>query len=874
MKAIAKLKDDARRHEQKEEWEKAITAYLQVLRLADQGDAIDLDLPLYNRVGDLYVRLGLERDAVKYYEQAADRYAEAGLYNNAIALCNKALRYDEGRLELLKKLGSYSASQGFFTDARRWYLEYAEKSIKLGAVDEAFSALTDLAQVSDDPEIRELLAGQLRDHGRTQQAVEQYKRAYSMRVAAGQVSEANAIRARIERLDPGADMSVAAKIPMPDHPAPARHKEEELPGFVDHAPPAAAAPVTVEPELQIVEPKPEILEPEPEILEPDLGMVEAELETFEAEREKLGHELETLEPESVLFESEPETFEFEPPTLVPEPEIQTELVGLDDFSLEVFGQTEDVDTTAEHGAFDFSLDYQQPAGPMEVEEEHELFDLTTFGALGGAAEVGEELPLLREEPELDGLEDLEPLPGLDMIETTEALRGMEEGDVSALDIGEIDREDRDLEGAPLPMMEVDLPDDTSPVDAEFVPDSELEYWTQPKFVPPTLPADYREADPEPKVEAEPEFEAASEREPEPEWEVETVPRFEAASHFEFADAADVEPELESEIEIDEDIETPYATEPHIEVESAAEADPYIEIEPYVDEPEVEAEPPVVAQPPAEAEPYVEAELDDVWAEFEVERPSGPEPALGTREGAEPWDWEDVEPEMEAEADLELPLEFEREPRAVIEAASQQATEPETPTVFENASVVEPIEAEPPPPKTAEPKYVDLAALLGEDDEEATDSTRFVVAERPPTGDEEKDFADMLQQFKQKVAETIPREDAGSHYDLGLAFKEMGLIDEAIGEFQTALRSGQEKLKVYEELGSCFVMKQQYSVAISVLNRAQQMPFADESDLLGVYYNLGRAHEELGQRAEAKSAYEWIIAIDIGFQDTSARLARL
>lgn len=188
-------------------------------------------------------------------------------------------------------------------------------------------------------------------------------------------------------------------------------------------------------------------------------------------------------------------------------------------------------------------------------------------------------------------------------------------------------------------------------------------------------------------------------------------------------------------------------------------------------------------------------------------------------------------------------------------------------------------APPPAPAVApaaggsRPVYVDLAAFLL-DDEAPVESTRFVVAEHSPTGDEERDFADMLKQFKAKVAETIPKEDAGSHYDLGLAFKEMGLIDEAIAEFQTALRGGEEKLKVYEELGNCFVQKQQYSVAVTILTRAAQMPHEDESELLGVYYNLGRAHEELGQFAEARSAYERVISIDIGFMDTSERLGKL
>src|SRR5688500_906565 len=70
MKQIAKLKDEARKYEQREEWDRAIQAYGEVLRLGEAGDGAELDLPLYNRVGDLYVRLGRSAEAVKYYEQA------------------------------------------------------------------------------------------------------------------------------------------------------------------------------------------------------------------------------------------------------------------------------------------------------------------------------------------------------------------------------------------------------------------------------------------------------------------------------------------------------------------------------------------------------------------------------------------------------------------------------------------------------------------------------------------------------------------------------------------------------------------------------------------------------------------------------------
>ena len=123
----------------------------------------ELDLPLYNRVGDLYLRLSKPNDAVRYYVQAADRYADAGLYNNAIALCNKAMRYVPQQLDLLRKLGQFSASQGFLTDARRYFLEYAEKKFAGGEVDgpAAFQVATGV--VTDRGGIRRLGAGEERD---------------------------------------------------------------------------------------------------------------------------------------------------------------------------------------------------------------------------------------------------------------------------------------------------------------------------------------------------------------------------------------------------------------------------------------------------------------------------------------------------------------------------------------------------------------------------------------------------------------------------------------------------------------------------------------------------------------------------------------
>jgi tetratricopeptide (TPR) repeat protein len=103
---------------------------------------------------------------------------------------------------------------------------------------------------------------------------------------------------------------------------------------------------------------------------------------------------------------------------------------------------------------------------------------------------------------------------------------------------------------------------------------------------------------------------------------------------------------------------------------------------------------------------------------------------------------------------------------------------------------------------------------------------------------------------------------------------MGLLDDAIAEFQTALRGGGERLKVYEELGQCFLQKGQYTIAVKLLKRGLEMPFDDDADLVGVYYQLGLCYEAMEKPDEARESYERVISLDIAFRDVNDRLSRL
>ena len=169
-------------------------------------------------------------------------------------------------------------------------------------------------------------------------------------------------------------------------------------------------------------------------------------------------------------------------------------------------------------------------------------------------------------------------------------------------------------------------------------------------------------------------------------------------------------------------------------------------------------------------------------------------------------------------------------------------------------------------------FVDLGEWLRQDEPEK--STRMVVDDAKPTGDERADFEDLLRRFKRGVAENVEAEDFEAHYDLGVAFKEMGLIDEAIAEFQKALRGSENRVRAYEALGQCFVEKEQYPIAAALMQRAIETPGSDDQQLVGVLYLLGFAHERTGRHAEALRYYQRVFAIDLEFRDISQRVSAM
>jgi tetratricopeptide (TPR) repeat protein len=181
--------------------------------------------------------------------------------------------------------------------------------------------------------------------------------------------------------------------------------------------------------------------------------------------------------------------------------------------------------------------------------------------------------------------------------------------------------------------------------------------------------------------------------------------------------------------------------------------------------------------------------------------------------------------------------------------------------------------EPPPAGASDDGFTDLGSLILE--EAAPRDTRMRIdRHEPQEGDEEREFQEILDQFRRGIDANLESDDYQAHYDLGIAFKEMGLLDEAIAELQKALRAPEGKLRTAEALGIAFFDKGQFAVSEAVLRRAVETAAEGDDAKIGLLYWLGRACEAQGKDAPAIASYERALAVDIRFMDLGERVQRL
>jgi tetratricopeptide (TPR) repeat protein len=706
---LEKLKDTARKFEQKEDWRRAIEVYLKAIQQIESGQETSPDLSLYNRVGDLYLKTNDTSSAVRSYERAVDLYADQGFFNNAIALCGKILRVNPGRTQTYLKLAQLHARKNVVIEAKRNLIEFLERMNALGQLDQAFQSVEEFAdQFSGSQEIRLMLVELLRAASREDEAREQLEK------LAGEIEARDRPDARRSQEIPQVDL---------DEPAPARPRGS-LAGLVfldTGVDVATSAPRAEEVERIIEAPPPAGAE---EAVPPAEGLIL------------------------------PET--------IPEGEGE-EVLGLEPAGGMDMGGAELITT-----GFDDDL------GLQPTDEATPEFGGELLAGIDESPATAEEEPLLDDEADLDAM---------------------------ALDLVEADTTSED---------------ERPPVVAESVAELQDAILDDPDD--PALHRRLADA---------------------------------------LASAGDDERALE-ELELALD-----ASERGGDYAAAAiVADRLVALAPDVirhHQKRVE-----LAFRSGEREPLLEAylALGDSLARA----------GAGDKAAAVYTRVQEHDPGNE------------RATAALATLASMPVLRPPRP-VSRPAPADSPAEAAsaPPPPPPEPPKvvtagaagadFVDFASMVL--DEKGPRDTRMRVDRREPEGDDEqREFQEILEQFKRGIDQNIESDDYQAHYDLGVAFKEMGLLDEAIAEFQKALRSPEGRLRTSEALGICFFDKSQYAISETVLRRAAEIVDGGDEAKIGLLYWLGRAAEAQGKTADALGAYERALAVDIRFMDLSERMHRL
>jgi tetratricopeptide (TPR) repeat protein len=140
--------------------------------------------------------------------------------------------------------------------------------------------------------------------------------------------------------------------------------------------------------------------------------------------------------------------------------------------------------------------------------------------------------------------------------------------------------------------------------------------------------------------------------------------------------------------------------------------------------------------------------------------------------------------------------------------------------------------------------------------------------------EKYSFEDMFKSFKEGVSKVVSETDASTHYDLGIAYKEMGLGEDAIREFATALKAGHNPLDCHIMIGLCYSERGQYEKAIEEYEKGLVEPKIGEKEKAALFYELGQAWSGLGDLSKSLKMFEKSHALDPAARDTDRKIAEL
>jgi TolA-binding protein len=146
-----------------------------------------------------------------------------------------------------------------------------------------------------------------------------------------------------------------------------------------------------------------------------------------------------------------------------------------------------------------------------------------------------------------------------------------------------------------------------------------------------------------------------------------------------------------------------------------------------------------------------------------------------------------------------------------------------------------------------------------------------------------DLSSMFGELKQELehdAAGSADEDPETHYNLGVAFREMGLLDEAIGELQKVCQfvdrghSFPNLMQAYTWLAQCFLEKEMPEVAVRWYEKALKLPNLEQETRTALHYELASALESSGNNPAALSNFLEVYSSNIDYRDVAERIKAL
>jgi tetratricopeptide (TPR) repeat protein len=167
---------------------------------------------------------------------------------------------------------------------------------------------------------------------------------------------------------------------------------------------------------------------------------------------------------------------------------------------------------------------------------------------------------------------------------------------------------------------------------------------------------------------------------------------------------------------------------------------------------------------------------------------------------------------------------------------------------------------------------DIAASL--DAIENLDTTGAMSAGSFSDASQQIDVEEVFAAFKEGVAKQVPLDDGQSHYDLGVAYKEMGLLDDAIREFEVAARDPKRDCVCRSMVGFIQMERGKVSEAVEAFQKGLAATIKTAEQEMVLCYEIGACYESMSRTKDALAYFQRVAKVDPAYREVSDRIKRL